>query len=414
MMSPRDLERRVAVLSRLAETSVTLNSTLELDVLLGRIIEAAADVLECERASILLLDEHTQELRFAASTGQEADALAAIPVPMDRSIAGAIFRENRPLIVADPDKDPRHYTKVRETTGLSTRSLLGVPMRVKDRVMGVLEAVNKRRGGFTGADIEVFSILASQAAVAIDNARMLAALRRAYAELGELERKKTAFIALASHELRTPLVTILGYAEMLRERPEPGVADFAKQIVRKTVHLTNLTQDLTNLRYLETGETPAGKERVDLREVVAAACEDIGALVKAKSQQLVLDTPAAELPVRVDRAGMAVAVAKLLGNAVAFTPENGEIRLRAYEKSGEAWIEVEDTGPGIPPGREEAIFEPFYQVEDYMTRAHGGLGLGLSIVHAMLRAHGGRVWAENREAGPGSRFTAVVPLAAGT
>ncbi len=183
-----ELERRVAVLSRLVEVSVTLNSTLEVESLLEVIIRAAAEVIDAEAASIMLVDEHTNELRFAAATGADPKVLAQIAVPLDASIAGAVFRESRPQIVPNVRQDPRHYWTVADLVHIEVRSLLGVPMQIKGRMTGVLETLNKRGGGFTDADVDTLSVFAAQAAVAIHNARLLEKLQQAQEELRRLNQ----------------------------------------------------------------------------------------------------------------------------------------------------------------------------------------------------------------------------------
>ena len=175
--------------------------------------------------------------------------------------------------------------------------------------------------------------------------------------------------------------------------------------------MRNLIEDLTSLSYLETGLAPAGRELTDMRQLLVEVRPEIQPLIKAKSQRLHIDESEVPLPVKVDRHRMIAAVTKLLSNAASFTPESGEIRIRTFRKSDEAWIQVEDTGPGIAPGHEEEIFQPFYQLEDHLTRTHGGMGLGLSIARGTVELHGGRLWAENVEPGPGSRFTVALPLA---
>jgi GAF domain-containing protein len=134
----------------------------------------------------MLVDENTHELFFAAATGSDPRELAGIPVPLEGSIAGTIVREDRPLIINDVTADPRHFRQVGEKTGFQTRSLIGVPMRIRESVLGVLEAVNKRQGVFNEADLQTLSIIASLAAVAIENARLpRARCKQSYDELAE-------------------------------------------------------------------------------------------------------------------------------------------------------------------------------------------------------------------------------------
>src|SRR5689334_16845513 len=137
----RDLEGQHQQLRRLVELSVTLNSTLDLDELLQLITATATEVLDCEAASILLFDEKNPRLYFAAATGSDPAQLAEIPVPIDSSLAGTIFRTNQAMILNEAEQDPRHYTLVSDHIKFKIKSLLGVPMLIKDRTMGVLEAV---------------------------------------------------------------------------------------------------------------------------------------------------------------------------------------------------------------------------------------------------------------------------------
>lgn len=176
-------ERRNRRLTRLVELSVTLNSTLDLDALLQLVTATASELLECEAASILLYDEKQARLYFAAATGSDPKKLAEIPVPLDMSLAGTIFRENRPVVRNDAGQDARHYSLVSEHVNFHVRSLVGVPMLIKERVIGVLEAVNKREGLFGEQDEAILSVTASHAAIAIGNAQLFREVERSNADL---------------------------------------------------------------------------------------------------------------------------------------------------------------------------------------------------------------------------------------
>jgi len=177
---PLDLQRRLHQMERLMEINLTLTSTLELDQVLERIIVNAVEMLECEAGSILLYDREKGCLSFVAATGSDSRKLARIPVPMVGSLAGEIFRKNQPLIAEQAATDPRHDVLVEKQVNFHTRSLLGVPMRIQERVTGVLEALNKKGGPFTQEDVDLLSAIASQAAVAIENAQLVHALQEAY------------------------------------------------------------------------------------------------------------------------------------------------------------------------------------------------------------------------------------------
>jgi len=371
----------------------------------------AAELAECEGASILLVDENTHDLFFAASTGSDPKELAKIPVPMEGSIAGTIYREDRTLILNDVGDDPRHFRQVGEKVKFETRSLVGVPMRIRDKVTGVLEAVNKRQGAFDETDAQTLSIIAAQAAVAIHNARLVSALQQAYQELGQLDKLKTDFIAIASHELRTPLGVILGYAAILREEAKDAVAsDQAETVLNSALRMRALIEAMTNMNLMRVGTGEMSLELRPLGEVVQAAHDEVAPLIQAKGQALALRLPSSRLTSMVDRSKLVMALTNLLNNAMRFTSGGGHILLELEPHGAEAWIRVRDDGPGIPTDQLVRIFDQFYQVEGHMTRRHQGMGLGLAIVRAVVEAHGGRVWAESRGPGTGATFTIALPV----
>jgi signal transduction histidine kinase len=405
-----ELRSQVALLARLVEVSVTLSSTLDLRQLLNYIISAAAELLNTEVASIMLYDEQLNELHFAAATGSDPHELAQIPVPLEGSIAGAIFTENKPVLVNDLDRAP-HYSGVDQKINFTSEKLVGVPMRIKDRAIGVLEALNKKDGrDFTESDARILAILASQAAVAIENARLVEHIQQAYAELGKLDKMKGDFIAIASHELRTPLGVILGYATFLREEAKGEASEYAKAVLDSAVHMRKLIEDLTNLRFMEVGQMALQREPVDVRDLLADARKDMLPLADAKAQRIVVHPYDSGLICIIDRPKIMVVLTNLLTNAIRFTQDGGLIEMRAFPKGGEVWVQVKDNGRGIHPRDLDNIFQGFFQVEDHMVRKTSGLGIGLSIVRGTVKMHGGRAWAESEGEGRGALFTFTLPL----
>lgn len=404
------LRGMIVRLTRLVEISVTLNSTLDLQRLLQFIIDSAADLVDSDGASILLVDDKTQDLFFAAATGSDPKELAKIPVPLDSSIAGTIYREDRPLIINEVAEDPRHFRPVGERINLDIRSLIGVPMRNHDEVIGVLEAVNKREAMFNEADLQTLSIIASQAAVAINNARLVDALQRAYDELGKLDKLKSEFISIASHELRTPLALILGYATILKEDSKDGPTEHVEAVLNSAMRMRSLIEDMTNLNLLRVGSAEMNFENQPLQSVVRAAYEEVKETIQAKGQSLRLDIPREAMTAYVDGPKLSMALTNLLNNAMRFTQAGGEISLTLARRGPEVWFRVEDTGVGIEPQELERIFDPFYQVEEHLRRRHEGMGLGLAIVRGVARAHRGRAWASSQGQGKGATFTIALPL----
>jgi phosphoserine phosphatase RsbU/P len=171
------LDLEVGRFKQLIDVATTLNSTVNLDELLGKIMASATDLVGAETSSLLLTDEQTEDLRFAVVDGDVAHVLSDQVVPAGEGVAGWALEHREPVVVGDPASDPRFYQGVDTTSGFVTRSLMAIPLLVKDRPVGVLEMINKIGDeGFTSLDVEIGQALASFAAVAIDNASMYARL----------------------------------------------------------------------------------------------------------------------------------------------------------------------------------------------------------------------------------------------
>ncbi|HQE91493.1 MAG TPA: ATP-binding protein [Anaerolineae bacterium] len=407
---PQHLAQTVARLERMVAVGQMLNSTLDLSPLLGAIIYTAAELVGTQAASILLIDERTGELFFAASTGSSREELRQIKVPVVGSIAGTIYTTGEPLIVEDASSDSRHYSGVDQSLSFQTRSLLGVPLRVHTHCIGVLEAVNKLNDDkFNADDIRTLSTLASYSAIAIENARLVASLREANHRLAELDRLKTNFISIASHELRTPLMIVQGFAGFLREQASDKMTDDLDMVLRGASKLQAVIDQMTNLNFLESGCSELKQETFVVQELIEEIKEEWQPLAAAKRQSLCIRIPPTPILIHGDRDKIHLALSNLLNNAVKFTPENGHIELHVILHTGRVEIAVVDDGIGIPQCELTRIFERFYQVEDHLTRHYGGLGLGLCIAKEVIEHHGGRIWAESN-AGQGSCFRLVLPM----
>jgi signal transduction histidine kinase len=406
-----ELRRMAEKLAKIIEVSVTLNSTLNLDELLQFIIRTAADILDCQAVSILLFDEKRNLLSFAAATDANPKQLAEIPVPMEGSLAGHIFLKNEPFISTDLEKDVQKYGMLVKHVSFDVKNMLGVPMCIKDRPTGVLEALNKRKGAFTEDDADILSVIASQAAVAIHNSRLVQALQDAYEDVKAADKLKSNFLALASHELRTPLGIIIGYASFLQEESPGELSDHARQVLSTAMQMRSLIDSMTNLNMLRSKEMVMHRLVVPIQQVLRSAFAEVKSLAEARNQQVVFDMLEQPIPVKCDPAKLSAAFINLLDNAVRFTQDGGTITLGATQQKGGAVLAwVKDNGIGIENGDLKKIFQEFYQVEPHTTRRHGGLGIGLAIALGLVEAHGGRIWAESEGLGKGSTFKVLLPM----
>lgn len=407
----KNLEGKEKLLLRLVELSVTLNSTLDLDELLQLITATATDALNCEAASILLYDEKNPRLFFAAATGSNPAKLAEIPVPIDNSLAGTIFRTNQPLILNDAGHDPRHYSLVSNHINFKVKTLLGVPMPIKDQTMGVLEAVNKREGSFNDSDVTVLSVIAAHAAIAINNARLFKARQQALEKVRITNEIKSNFLSLASHELRTPLGIIIGYATFLQDSAKGESMEHAGHVLAAASQMRTLLDEMSNLTLLQSDEMVLRKVKIPIQDILNFALDEIKYTAARRDLQLVLAFREEPISVNVDPEKTTLAIVNLLNNAIHFSPEKSEITLGAVEQGKQVMIWVQDRGIGIPVDKLQKVFEEFYQIEPPNTRRHGGLGIGLTIAKGIIETQSGTIWAESEGKGSGSTFKVLLPTA---
>lgn len=229
----------------------------------------------------------------------------------------------------------------------------------------------------------------------------------------EASRAKSEFIANVSHELRTPLQSILGFSELgaLRAREQPRVAEFFTDVHRAGERMLSLVNDLLDLSKIERGIEPIQPQRLDLRPLALEVVRELVPLLTAR--QLALDAQLGDedLVLMADPLRLQQLLRNLLANAIRFSPEGGRIELSArLDGQHSIRVEVADRGPGVPPDELEGIFEAFVQ-SSATKNAAGGTGLGLAICRRIAKAHGGRIWAANREGG-GAVITLVLPVAA--
>ncbi|MAM88292.1 MAG: hybrid sensor histidine kinase/response regulator [unclassified Hahellaceae] len=233
------------------------------------------------------------------------------------------------------------------------------------------------------------------------------ATERLNEELRLASRSKDDFLAMLGHELRNPLTPIVTALELMKLK-YPEVQQEQVIIRRQVDHLVRLVDDLLDVSKITRGKLELRVETVDLREMLGRAVEMAADLFEKKNQRLKVDVPS--MVWRGDPARMAQVVANLLTNASRYTPEGGDVQLRALATAAELIIIVEDNGVGISAALLPDIFELFVQGRRSVDRAEGGLGIGLALVRNLVHLHGGRVWAESNGEGQGSTFTVSLPL----
>ncbi len=389
-----ETEKRLEGYRRLIEISRDLASTLDLDNLLGRITHAAADITDAEAASILLYDDAARQLNFQVATNLDLQTMRGLVVPLEGSVAGWIVTNRQPVLIANAHEDPRFYQNIEQVTRLTTKSMLGIPLITKDKVVGVLEAINKRSGDFTDADVDLLLVLGAQAAVAIENARLF---------------QQSDLIAEFVHELRTPLASI-GTSTYLLLRPEISQEQrelMIKGIQSEALRLTTLASSFLDLARLESGRVQFHLTQFDLQPFLEECCQFMQSKAEENAVTLNVEVPADFPPVEADRDKFKQVVLNLVSNAIKYNSPNGRVDMRAEHDNNGWMLSVSDTGFGIAKKSLAHLFEKFFRAQGLGSNAPG-TGLGLSICKQIVSGHGGSI-SVNSKVGEGTIFTIHMP-----
>ncbi|MGD8403776.1 MAG: ATP-binding protein [Anaerolineales bacterium] len=362
---------------RLIDISRDLASTLDLDILLDRIVQAAADITAAEAASILLYDNTARQLYFQVATNMDEPTMRGLVVPLEGSIAGWIVTNQKPLRIDDAHEDARHFDDIEQTTGFPIESILGIPLITKNKVVGVLEVLNKKDGDFTSSDENLLTVLGAQAAIAIENARLF---------------HQSDLISEFVHELRTPLAS-LSTATYLLLRPEMS-REQQEQIVNnihnETLRLNSLASSFLDLARLESGRVQFRKSTFDVMDLLHECSDVMESKADEDRIQIRIIEPNGPTLLEADRDKIKQVVLNLLSNAIKYNRPNGSIILKTEIQENKMIISVQDTGIGIPEDAVGHIFEKFYRVRENEAKV-SGTGLGLSICKQIVQGHGGTI-----------------------
>ena len=399
------------LLARLLEVTRALSTMVDLETYLRTILSAAAELTESETASLMEYDEVTRELYFKYVPWFHRDAISSARIPLNESAAGWVFLNVKPLIINDVKNDTRHYSKIDELAGFSTRSLLSVPLLLHGRPVGVFEVFNRQSNSYyTEEDIAIIEALAALATTAMQNDMLESNLISYQNETRELEKLKNEFIAITSHELRTPLGLILGHSTFLRELIGQQHQEQVDAIIRNATRLKEIIESLTSVDNYQSGGARIRQRKVSVTRVIEDISSSFREMAIQKGISLKVEMEGGQdLLVDADGSKVAIVLSNLVKNAITFTNEGGHVIIRSEQQSEFVKVVVEDDGVGIPAKDLARVFDRFYQVESHLTRRHGGMGLGLSVAKVMIEMHGGRIWAESTE-GIGSTFSFLLPV----
>ena len=394
----------------------TLTAELDLERVVQAVTDAATEVSGAKFGAFFYnqKNEAGESYMLYTLSGVERAAFSKFPMPRNTPVFERTFKGEGVLRSADITRDAR-YGKTAPHYGmpqghLPVKSYLAVPVVSRSgEVLGGLFFGHPEPGVFTERAERLVSGIASQAAIAIDNARLFSAVRAARDELQQADRRKDEFLAMLAHELRNPLAPIRTGLHLMRVS-EPGSAavDQARAMMERQLgHLIRLVDDLLEVSRISSGKIELKRAPVDLAAAVAAAVETSRPALDAARHRLEMQI-SESLTVEADLVRLAQVISNLLNNAAKYTEPGGRIALAVRREDGEAVISVRDNGIGIAPELLPRVFDMFAQAD--RGRAQGGLGVGLALARRLTELHGGRIEARSDGPGQGAEFVVRLPV----
>jgi signal transduction histidine kinase len=411
-----ELTQSVEKLTALGEVSRAVSSTLDVETVLDTIVSRASQLAGAAGCSIYEYDEGAEQFALRATHNYDAEfaeALRAVPLRKGEGIMGRAAEMGEPIQIPDITKPGAYQSSVRDTLiRFGYRALLSVPLLREDQIIGSLSFNRKAPGEFPPEVIDVLKTFATQSALAIQNARLFREIADKSRQLEAASQHKSEFLANMSHELRTPLNAIIGFSEVLMQRMfgelNTKQDEYLKDIYESGRHLLLLINDILDLSKIEAGRMELEATDFDLPSAIDNALTLLRERATRRGITLGRTLDEHLGMVRGDERKVKQVLLNLLANALKFTPEGGRIDVSAGVHDGVAEIAVADTGVGIAPKDQEAVFEEFRQVGTADKKVEG-TGLGLALSRKFVELHGGRIWVKS-QVGHGSTFTFTLPV----
>jgi two-component system sensor histidine kinase KdpD len=418
-----EILQRNRELAALHQVLTSITQTLDLQQVLREIVSQVGTALESSYTSIVMVnedgtlgvgsEEYADIPSLTLRSRQNSATRRIVDIPLSpitarpHGVTTGIITSGQPLLADNVDAT-EGTNPVLVAAGI--KSYAGVPIKVKNTIIGVLFVHSTKKSAFSGK-MRLLIAFANEAGIAIENARLYKDASTVGA-LREADRLKTELLANVSHDLRTPLTSIKGYSTTIlrhyQKLTDEEKRDFLKEIDRASDRLTELIENLLQLSKLEAGGFRMNKEPLAIDNLITNTIEDMQQ--KAQGHRFAMKSPKSLPLVEADPRRIRQVLDNLLGNAVKYSPEGTDISVLCEVDDRSLTVHVKDQGVGIAANELDRIFERFYQAASG-TSSHkgGGVGLGLAICKGIIEAHDGRIWAQS-ELGKGSVFTFMLPL----
>jgi signal transduction histidine kinase len=424
-------QRQLEELEAVTEAARAVVSSLDLSQILMRIMEEVTTRLNTEAAALLLLDAVQQELEFVALAGPKSANLKGVRLKIGQGVAGWVAQHGQPLLVPDVTQDARFCTDLDQKTDTISRSILCVPLYVREQLIGVVEVINRRNGQFSSTDQRLLETLAAFAAVAIQNARLYdeaqrqirqanlyahdlsLAYQREHKQRQALDRLRYSFLNVVGHELKTPLTNLLQGLEILKD-PQRGSLDaeqteIVTMLDRQSGYLRRLIDGLVTFATFSARQASMQYKDVTVESVLDDALA-LSRFNAARKNIVLEDRRHHPLPtLALDKERVSEALVHLIDNAIKFSSEGNSVIVETEAWNGNLVVQVIDRGCGIPAHQLDSIWDSFIQMNNTLERGLEGLGLGLAIARYVVEAHGGSISVES-ELDKGSTFVMRFPV----
>ncbi|MBN1177686.1 MAG: GAF domain-containing protein [Anaerolineae bacterium] len=405
------LAARVEELSMMQRIDRELNATLDYQRVMDLTLQWALRMTGADIGLLAVtqtLDDGQMGLRFLANHGypEELFATTAELWPLERGIVGHTVLTGEPTLIRNVREYPNYFPANEEMVAQIT-----APIRREEQIIGVIALEFSDKTLVDEDALDSVIRLADHAAIAIENARLFAAVRAA-------NDAKTEFVSFVSHELKQPMTSIKGYADLLTKGTAGELSDMQRsflEVIRNNVgRMDMLVQGLLDISRIEAGRVHLELKAMRIKEVVDEAVMGVREQVDAKSQTLDVNVPEVLPEVWADRTRLIQVLVNLLSNACKYTPQGGSIYVSAGTSNGTASdfvsCTVRDTGIGISEEDKARLFTKYFRAADPAVRSEPGTGLGLVITRSLVQMQGGDIWMES-QVGQGSTFTFTIPIA---
>jgi K+-sensing histidine kinase KdpD len=397
-------------ISLLNKIGQEFSSSLNFESVIDTIMSRVKEVLKCKASSVILYDKIKDSLLFYAASGAGSRKVKGLTMPKGKGFAGWVFEHKKPVIVADVESDERFYGNIDKITHIRTKSLICVPIVKKDRIIGVIEGINKTEGAFTKSDLDLLTAISQLAGISIENSMIHKNLEEKNDMLARINREMEEFVNIVSHDLQTPLASIEGYAGLIKKEMVhllKSNSDLATYVTRINENCKNMFHFIRRLlSLLKLNDSSISVQEFDPVSVLDDILIVLEEEIQNKHAKILYNSPLNKI--RYDRSIFYHILLNLIQNSLNYSSSDRKplIEINSEGMAGEIQFMVRDNGTGISKEDMDIIFN-FYKRGNALKLTNG-YGVGLAFVKKAVEMFGGIVWVET-EPNKGSTFYFSIP-----